>query len=740
MFPLHKQNLQQLRTRWVTYWRHPRACSQALLPRVQEQPLTAITSSRRYSETAIGRSYYEDPTAISRPTSILRDNCLTRLVGNCLYQPIDDVAQYYGEKVAFYFAWLEMYTRWLIWPSIAGIILFVLQVRGKSLDQPIAPLYAIFMAFWVSAFLIAWKRRAAVLAYRWGVLGYEDEEITRPEFKGDAAYSTPSTTPGPDIGNAIKKYPAWKRYLKYFVTIPAVIGCIGIVMVITFYAFTTRDRLESKSIQAKALASNIAADLRKDMTLANFKKLSALADADFWFYFLITPILYGLLIPMMDFLFTKIARKMNNWENHRTETRYQSHLILKVFSFRFVHVFASLYYYAFASGANLLRVAIQLASFMIAGQLWKNVMETGFPFFKRRYLIRKKRKATNEQFEQSAIFKLALRGGGTVAATGVNGSGPNVSSGLGLSGLGGGTSDLSGVGMGLGGASGAGLNSVIHEQCVRLEQASDKAWEEAELQKYDTFEDYTEMLIQFGYVSFFSIAFPLAPLLAFLNNLVELRTDAFKVCHAKQRPIAHKASGIGIWFPVLQLMSVLAVLTNCLHIAFTTTQIESLFPNITTENKVWVVFFVEHLVLALKVWMTFIVPSMPSDVKEKVRLEREIAKRESARAIAAKLIHSLQPQTIIEEDEEEEESQEEEEEEEENNHILSPSGDLNLIGGQKKVEEEEEEEEDNNRASNKMQKPIEVPETTTAVSSSSSSSFSTNMRNRRPSIGGDNRQ
>jgi hypothetical protein len=61
------------------------------------------------------------------------------------------------------------------------------------------------------------------------------------------------------------------------------------------------------------------------------------------------------------------------------------------------------------------------------------------------------------------------------------------------------------------------------------------------------------------------IAFPLAPLLAFLNNLVELITDAFKVCHAKQRPIAHKASGIGIWFPVLQLMSVLAVLTNCIH-------------------------------------------------------------------------------------------------------------------------------------------------------------------------------
>jgi hypothetical protein len=37
------------------------------------------------------------------------------------------------------------------------------------------------------------------------------------------------------------------------------------------------------------------------------------------------------------------------------------------------------------------------------------------------------------------------------------------------------------------------------------------------------------MLIQFGYVSFFSMTFPLAPLLALINNLLEIRVDAFKV-------------------------------------------------------------------------------------------------------------------------------------------------------------------------------------------------------------------
>ena len=66
-------------------------------------------------------------------------------------------------------------------------------------------------------------------------------------------------------------------------------------------------------------------------------------------------------------------------------------------------------------------------------------------------------------------------------------------------------------------------------------------------------------VIQFGYVTFFSWAFPLAPLCALINNVVEMRTDAYKLCHNTQRPIAHKASGIGAfmskWWVAARLCS-----------------------------------------------------------------------------------------------------------------------------------------------------------------------------------------
>lgn len=104
-------------------------------------------------------------------------------------------------------------------------------------------------------------------------------------------------------------------------------------------------------------------------------------------------------------------------------------------------------------------------------------------------------------------------------------------------------------------------------------QAKSQAWQESRLGVYDTFQDYTEMrtwrqdggmatlgveltharcrvtsgapVIQFGYVTCFSMAFSLAPLVALLNNFVEIRADAYKLCYNTQRPRAQKAGGIG---------------------------------------------------------------------------------------------------------------------------------------------------------------------------------------------------
>ncbi len=55
------------------------------------------------------------------------------------------------------------------------------------------------------------------------------------------------------------------------------------------------------------------------------------------------------------------------------------------------------------------------------------------------------------------------------------------------------------------------------------------------------------MLIQFGYVTLFSSAYPLAALCALANNVYEIRGDAFKLCFVHQRPFGQRVKSIGTW-------------------------------------------------------------------------------------------------------------------------------------------------------------------------------------------------
>ena len=56
---------------------------------------------------------------------------------------------------------------------------------------------------------------------------------------------------------------------------------------------------------------------------------------------------------------------------------------------------------------------------------------------------------------------------------------------------------------------------------------------------------FTFSVIQFGFITIFVAAFPLAPLFAWLNNIVEIRLDAFKFVTVLRRPVAERAQDIG---------------------------------------------------------------------------------------------------------------------------------------------------------------------------------------------------
>lgn len=75
--------------------------------------------------------------------------------------------------------------------------------------------------------------------------------------------------------------------------------------------------------------------------------------------------------------------------------------------------------------------------------------------------------------------------------------------------------------------------------------------EELELPNYDTFGDYAELASQMGFLSLWSVIWPLAPLMAFINNFFELRSDALKMTINARRPVPLRVESIGPWLEVL---------------------------------------------------------------------------------------------------------------------------------------------------------------------------------------------
>lgn len=51
--------------------------------------------------------------------------------------------------------------------------------------------------------------------------------------------------------------------------------------------------------------------------------------------------------------------------------------------------------------------------------------------------------------------------------------------------------------------------------------------------------------MQFSFTTIFVAAFPLAPLLAFINNIFEIRLDAIKMVRLERRIVPRKTNDIG---------------------------------------------------------------------------------------------------------------------------------------------------------------------------------------------------
>ncbi|KAM9279352.1 anoctamin-7 isoform 3-T3 [Morus bassanus] len=371
------------------------------------------------------------------------------------YQPLDHVRKYFGEKVAFYFAWLGFYTGWLLPAAVVGTVVFTVGIflmfndvpsqeictseeqywmcplcktcpywqlskicsmfmAGRLFDHGGTVFFSIFMSLWAVLFLEFWKRTNASLAHHWDCSEFEDiEERPRPQFTAMA----PMTIINPITGVEEPYFPKRSHLHRILAGSMVVIMMIAVVVM-----------------------------------------------------FVVSIILYRAVVAIL----------LSN-------------------SGYFLFVASC------SPGGCFIELAQELLVIMVGKQIINNVQELAIP----------KLKCWWHKHKLLSTKKVGEEG-----------------------------------------------ESVLVEQAPWVMDHQLLVFE-------GLFDEYLEMVLQFGFITIFVAACPLAPLFALLNNWVEIRLDAHKFVCDYRRPVAERAEGIGIWFSILEAITHLAVISNAFLIAFT---------------------------------------------------------------------------------------------------------------------------------------------------------------------------
>ncbi|VDM23515.1 unnamed protein product [Toxocara canis] len=245
-----------------------------------------------------------------------------------------------------------------------------------------------------------------------------------------------------------------------------------------------------------------------------------------------TAILNLIVILAMSYVYSFLALKLTDWEYPRTQSEFEKSYTVKVFLFQFINYYSSIFYVAFFKGnfsglpgrrvlglrpedcdpaGCMVELVILLTTIMFGKTAYNAAMEFFNPVILTlfRGCTLKIPESRSQKFER---FRRQRR-------------------------------------------------REMDSATVRVPRWE---WDYALTPTYEQFlfDEYLDIVIQFGFVTLFVSAFPLAPLFALINNLLEARLDAYKFVVATRRPLPERAKDPGVWLSIMDLISKAAVLTN----------------------------------------------------------------------------------------------------------------------------------------------------------------------------------
>ncbi|UZJ55207.1 hypothetical protein CBS101457_004527 [Exobasidium rhododendri] len=412
---------------------------------------------------------------------------------------LDSIREHFGEHVALYFGFLNFYFQSLSSIAAVGLAFW-------AAGAPFHPVYSLLLVSWSLVFVELWRMKERKFAVRWGTSGVTNVDPRRKEFKPRITRKDAAT------GEDEEVFEWWRREFRIACSIPVMLffaALLGAVLTTMFVVEVFVSKLYDGP--GKALIPHIPMAL------------------------------FSICVPQIMGAWQKTAGSLTSWENHSSPRTHYSSMTLKMFALQALVSYGALTLSAFVylpfgqdimdhivrsglfadgiaeaqkrgeltfnkSGSidfqvNPNRMHNQLFATLTTSQVIGAFTETMLPYILKKvseYRESKQGKKETEKKPQDSFNSSFLA----------------------------------------------------------------RVREELELPIYDTFADFSEMSSQFGYVVLWSVLWPLAPVMAFVNNFFELRSDAFKVTINSRRPVPLRVESIGPWLEVLGFIAWLSSMFN----------------------------------------------------------------------------------------------------------------------------------------------------------------------------------
>ncbi|CAI9741493.1 anoctamin-7 isoform X1 [Octopus vulgaris] len=555
------------------------------------------------------------------------------------YQPLDHIRFYFGEKVAIYFAWLGFYTGWLLPAAVVGLLVFLSgafnisanpiakHICESGTDYKMCPVCDedIGCEFWYLSDICIYSEISylfdhpgtvfyAVFVSFWAIsfLEYWKRKNVNLAHHWDVlGFEEEEERPRPAYAakaTEMETNPITGIKEPFFPPKKRIPRILsGMVIIVLMICLV--------------LVFIIAVIMYRVLVSIPLFKSEELRPRAAIIASISAAIVNLIFIMLLGKVYERLAFSLTQWEMHRTQTDFEDQLIFKVFLFQFVNFYSSIFYIAFFKGRFV-----------------------GYPGHYKRFFGLRQEECSNggclmELAQQLAVIMIGKQIINNFQEMII----PRI-------------------------------KTRLHRFKIRTKGSNlslEKTGDFSLIRHEGLFDEYLEMILQFGFITIFVAAFPLAPLFALLNNWVEIRLDGQKYVMQTRRPVAERAEDIGVWFSILKTLAHLAVISNAFLIAFTSEFLPKMLyqythsyelkgytnftlaysPNGTISEECryfafrdkeghYTIFFwrllasrlsfviiFEHIVFSTFKLIDFAVPDVPESLEQKIKRERYLAKQ-----------------------------------------------------------------------------------------------------------------